>query len=94
MVLIGGEVLHFAQKLLIVFAENSSLRRYYHQVPPLHRGGTQKGDYASLEWTPGIFHCFILFLFFRHYVAFTIGEGDGTPLQYSCLENPMDGGVW
>ena len=22
------------------------------------------------------------------------GEGDGTPLQYSCLENPMDGGVW
>ena len=20
------------------------------------------------------------------------GEGDGTPLQYSCLENPMDGG--
>jgi len=23
-----------------------------------------------------------------------IGEGDGTPLQYSCLENPMDGGDW
>ena len=23
-----------------------------------------------------------------------IGEGDGTPLQYSCLENPMDGGAW
>ena len=22
-----------------------------------------------------------------------IGEGDGTPLQYSCLENPMDGGA-
>ena len=22
------------------------------------------------------------------------GEGDGTPLQYSCLENPMDGGTW
>ena len=21
-------------------------------------------------------------------------ECDGTPLQYSCLENPMDGGVW
>ena len=21
-------------------------------------------------------------------------EGNGTPLQYSCLENPMDGGVW
>ena len=23
-----------------------------------------------------------------------IGEGNGTPLQYSCLENPMDGGTW
>ena len=23
-----------------------------------------------------------------------IREGDGTPLQYSCLENPMDGGAW
>ena len=22
------------------------------------------------------------------------GEGNGNPLQYSCLENPMDGGVW
>ena len=21
-------------------------------------------------------------------------EQDGTPLQYSCLENPMDGGAW
>ena len=24
----------------------------------------------------------------------TNGEGNGTPLQYSCLENPMDGGAW
>ena len=23
-----------------------------------------------------------------------IGEGNGTPLQYSCLETPMDGGAW
>ena len=23
-----------------------------------------------------------------------IGEGNGTPLQYSCLENPMDGRAW
>ena len=22
------------------------------------------------------------------------GEGNGTPLQYSCLETPMDGGAW
>jgi len=24
----------------------------------------------------------------------SLGEGNGTPLQYSCLENPMDGGAW
>ena len=32
----------------------------------------------------------------RHYFA-KIGssrEGNGNPLQYSCLENPMDGGGW
>ena len=23
-----------------------------------------------------------------------VGEGNGTPLQYFCLENPMDGGAW
>ena len=23
-----------------------------------------------------------------------LGEGNGTPLQYSCLENPRDGGAW
>ena len=23
-----------------------------------------------------------------------IREGNGTPFQYSCLENPMDGGAW
>ena len=27
-------------------------------------------------------------------LAFLLGKGNGTPLQYSCLENPMDGGAW
>ena len=26
--------------------------------------------------------------------AHFLGEGNGTPLQYSCLENPVDGGTW
>ena len=29
-----------------------------------------------------------------HMVVSLCGEGNGTPLQYSCLENPMDGGAW
>ena len=32
----------------------------------------------------------------RHYTSVDCqcGEGNGTPLQYSCLENPMDGEPW
>ena len=26
--------------------------------------------------------------------CYLLGEGNGTPLQYSCLENAMDGGAW
>ena len=29
-----------------------------------------------------------------HFSLSCIGEGNGTPLQYSCLENPRDGGAW
>ena len=37
-----------------------------------------------------LFLDFILFLVMYVYLY---GEGNGTPLQYSCLENPMDGGA-
>ena len=32
--------------------------------------------------------------FLMHYSSAFSGEGNGTPLQHSCLENPMDGGAW
>ena len=28
------------------------------------------------------------------FLSGSVREGNGTPLQYSCLENPMDGGAW
>ena len=28
------------------------------------------------------------------YLIFLVEKGNGNPLQYSCLENPMDGGAW
>ena len=31
---------------------------------------------------------------YLHVFNTTDGEGNGIPLQYSCLENPMDGGAW
>ena len=36
----------------------------------------------------------IMSLPFNMLSRLVIGEGNGTPLQYSCLENPMDGGAW
>ena len=33
-----------------------------------------------------------LYTYIYEYVC--LGEGNGTPLQYSCLENPMDRGTW
>ena len=36
---------------------------------------------------------FPLAIYFTHGSVY-IGEGNGTPFQYSCLKNPMDGGAW
>ena len=39
--------------------------------------------------------CLCLFeLWFSLGLGLLDGEGNGTPLQYFCLENPMDGGAW
>ena len=35
-----------------------------------------------------------MYLLIRPMLGLYIGEGNGNPLQYSCLENPMDGGAW
>ena len=32
--------------------------------------------------------------FFWEQLISQFGEGNGTPLQYSCLENPRDWGAW
>ena len=37
---------------------------------------------------------FPLAIYFTHGSVYISGEGNGTPLQHSCLENPMDGGAW
>ena len=35
-----------------------------------------------------------LSILYIHTYSQNVGEGNGTLLQYSCLENPMDGGAW
>ena len=44
-------------------------------------------SYAAIDHPNGslmVFRC----------TCIMVGEGNGTPLQYSCLENPMGGGAW
>ena len=36
----------------------------------------------------------VMSLLFNMLSRLVIREGNGNPLQYSCLENPMDGGAW
>ena len=36
----------------------------------------------------------VIFKFLNKHVHIGLGEGNGTPLQYSCLENPRDRGPW
>ena len=40
------------------------------------------------------FFCAIYYYRIYHLIVWDWGEGNGIPLQYSCLENPMDGGAW
>ena len=42
---------------------------------------------------PVLYNGFSLVIYFKHSRVY-IGEGNDTPLQYSCLENPMDAGAW
>ena len=53
--------------------------------------------FSAFSWQNSISLCPASFCTLRPNLPVTpgvSGEGDNTPLQYSCLENPMDGGTW
>ena len=59
------------------------------------------GDLPDPGIQPGLLHCRQIlyrlsygYFFFFFFPSGVRGEGNGAPLQYSCLENPMDGGAW
>ena len=54
----------------------------------LHSRGLK--EHSSLKTPSNIF----LKIIFKLYLVDLTGEGNGTSLQYSCLENPMDRGAW
>ena len=59
-----------------------------------------KNTVLDLKIQPKVFQAegeiFIRITVIFHYYLYNLrdGEGNGSPLQYSCLENPMDVGAW
>ena len=51
--------------------------------------------FSYINYTPFLLLFKLWYYKLSYYIlASLIGEGNGTPFQYSCLENPMDGGAW
>ena len=50
----------------------------------------QTGSKLGNEYIKAVY-CYPVYL---TYIQSIFREGNGNPLQYSCLENPMDGGAW
>ena len=51
------------------------------------------GSIKDLKNKRGKYSNIIKYLYFKQGVGVSSREGNGTPLQHSCLENPMDGGA-
>ena len=50
--------------------------------------------FRSFAFTVSQYSSAMVLLWIKLVAARGGGEGNGTPLQYFCLENPMDGGAW
>ena len=64
----------------------------------LNKGLSLRSDFAVI-FTFSLEPFFFMYILYLHFlfigsVANNPGEGSGTPLQCSCLENPTDGGAW
>ena len=84
----------FMVTLTLTRCSNSLRRRQWHSTPVLLPGKSH-GWRSLVVCSP--WGCWELDT--THWLHFPfslscIGEGNGSPLQYSCLENPRDGGTW
>ena len=78
----------------LLYSRNQHWRRQWHPTPVLLPGkshgqrslvGCSSWGHEELDTTERLHF---------HFSLSCIGEGNGYPLQCSCLENPRDGGVW
>ena len=60
----------------------------------LASGVQQSDSVIHIPISPFFFFKLFSHLGYYRVVNIVLGEGNATPLQYSCLENPMGGGAW
>ena len=81
-------------KFAFIYSECHCQRRQWHPTPVLLPGkshgwrslvGCSPWDHQESDTTERLHF---------HFSLSSIGEGNGNPLQCSCLENPRDGGAW
>ena len=78
----------------LVFNRCIIRRRQWHPTPVLLPGKSH-GRRSLVGWSPwGRSELDTTERLHFHFSLSCIGEGNGNPLQCSCLENPRDGGAW
>ena len=71
------------------------LKLFLHSSPVAYWAPTDLGSSSFRILSFWLFILFMGFLRQEYWSGLPFhGEGNGTPLQYSCLENPVDGGAW
>ena len=83
---------HFLlQGICLTQGSNSSLLHFLHwQVDSLPLSNLESPFSSAFSTHCELANCECDF----HFLGLLYGEGNGTPLQYFCLETPMDGGAW
>ena len=87
---------HNSNKIIMNNYNNSGFtrRRQWHPTPVL-LPGKSRGQRSLEGWSPqGRWGSDMTERLHFHLSLSCLGEGKGNPLQYSCLENPRDGGTW
>ena len=80
-----------SSSLLLHFARTNTLVRWPDAVGSRSAWGSC--HLAFLFWLASLSPS-ILITMNSSRCSLSVGEGNGTPLRYSCLKNPMDGGAW
>ena len=85
---------HFLVRFMIEVTQLLNWRRQWHPTPVLLPGKSH-GWRSLVGCSPwGYYQSDTTERLHFHFSLSCIGEGDGNPLQCSCLENPRDKGAW